>query len=191
MTPFQTSCLCALGATMAMSAAALAAETATTALPQELAAEVAKAQPEARVLMSKTCTLGAESTEAVGLLLRSGTGKNPLSLHLALKSPQGWTLSRLSTSIDYAKGSDPDFLSDWQSEPGQRFEMVCTTLPNTEPGISPANNGAFVPPFSKAASKGMRHLCVSASTVYNSWACFSLAKGSQTPRASFFQLNAD
>jgi hypothetical protein len=176
---------------MAGLAAATAAAAQGATMPADLASEVAKARPDASIVSFKRCALGSAATDAVGFLLRAKSGKDPLSLHLATKTAEGWKISRLSTRIDYARGGTPDILSDWVSDPTQPYDIACTAIPNKETGISTANNGAFVAPFSKRAAKGLRHLCFPASQPYNSWSCFSLTQESLQPKPSFVQLNAD
>ena len=160
-------------------------------LPASLAATVAQARPDAKIVSFKACRLGAGAVESVGFLLRAKSGKDPFSLNLATKVGEGWKVSKLSRRVDYAQGVVPDILDDWASNPNQPYEIVCAAIPDKERGISASNNGRYVAPFSKSTAKGIRHLCFSASTVYNSWSCVSFAKDSLQVQPSFMQLNAD
>jgi len=82
-----------------------------------------------------------------------------------------------------------NFLEDYESADARAQLQVRCAVPGHDPDISVEANGAFI------AHRGERdtakHLCFSASTVYNSWVCYWTSPGAAEPELSFVQLNAD
>lgn len=154
------------------------------AYAQDINGLVQKKYPGAKVVEKKDCDLGAAKVKTTGLLIQL---KDSLKVAVVLKD----SLQEIPATISYAKGSDGNYLSDyWMAPKGYSgsFTIKCI-VPGKDADVTPEANGAFHDAF-KGKTVG-NHLCFSASTTYNNWACYNFGAKNNEVVPSYSQLNAD
>jgi hypothetical protein len=155
----------------------------------EVMEQIARAYPNAQVLVSAACAIGEEKTESVGLLIQA----EALHALVAYRDKPGWKIAEVPRQIENSRGFDRNFLSDFQNRAGQfagPFEIRCTS-PRTDDDIAAKVSGEFVGDFAEKFGAEVRHLCFQASRPYNSWHCLSINPTTGRPETSFVQMRAD
>jgi hypothetical protein len=145
--------------------------------------------PNARVLVSTPCGIGEDQVESLGVLIQTS------SLHavVAYRSRAGWKTTEVPRKIENSRGSDMNFLGDFQNRAGTfigPFEIRCAS-PRTDSDITPKASGEFVGRFAETFAPEVKHLCFQASKPYNSWHCLSINRATGVPETSFVQMVAD
>ena len=158
-------------------------------LPAALEESIAKRYTHARILTySQPCNALPDGVEQIAILV--GTkAHTSLQAMVAVNDGNTWKITEVAKSVEYPRGSDSDFLRDFE---GSNLipEIRCAT-PNQDPDISLDANGLYILKHRHIRHKQAKHLCFATSTAYNSWVCYWTPPKTTVAKVSFVQMNAD
>lgn len=155
--------------------------------PPELAGALEERFINSRVLaVSPECKSDENGPLQIGVVLEQN---HRLHAVMAVLQNDRWVIRDMPKKVTYSHGMAADFLDEFASADGMKKLDVRCAAPKTDTEINIRANGAFIAPESDRATS--RHVCFSASAVYNSWVCYWTRPGKEKPELSFVQLNAD
>jgi len=153
----------------------------------ELADALDKKFSNSRVLaVSPECKSDENGPVQIGVVLQQNKALHAI---VAVLQNDSWVISDMPKKVSYSRGTVADFLDEFTSADGMKKLDVRCAAPKTDAEINIRANGAFIAPESDHVTS--RHVCFSASAVYNSWVCYRTRQGTTKPELSFIQLNAD
>jgi hypothetical protein len=170
-------------------------------LDPALLKKISKEYPGSKIILTKSCLLGGSKTPAVGLFFERKEKNRPdkrghyLAVTIAVQDKKEWSLQPIHTSVSTPAGFDGDFLYDYADAKtgkytAKNFEMRCTT-PFKDADIGNSDFGHYSGEIPAAESQKIKHLCLTLSSVYNNWACYSVKGKGLKPVLTYAQMSAD